>query len=131
MYLSDAAAARLTGQQPQQRLNVRCMCGAMLAELFMYPSDRHDTGRQLVVPCDHCRYLVYKFVLEKSRRKGELYVLQTVDLDTGRVIPGRAQIFVGADMRLRDGTRGGRLIDPRRLIDTISSLEHAAVLGDG
>ncbi|MCE7938184.1 MAG: hypothetical protein DYG90_06205 [Chloroflexi bacterium CFX6] len=130
MYLDDAAAGRLVGSLPAARLNVRCMCGAMLGELFVYPNDDRRTGRVLTLPCDQCKYVVYRFVLEKQRPKHELFVLQAVDLDTGRVIPERAQIFVGADKRRRDGTRGGRMVDPRALIDTVNELEREAALSD-
>lgn len=128
VMLADRDVRRLVACRPPVRLNVRCMCGVMLAELFQHASDRTATGRQLLVPCEQCRFLVYKFVFGKRYSKHDLFVLQTVDLDTGRVIPAQAQIFLGADRRLRDGARGGELVDPRALIDAIDTLERQRVL---
>lgn len=129
--LDERALARLAASRPRSRVNVRCVCGTMLAELFMHPADQAETGRLLTVPCDKCRYLLFKFAFDKRHPKHDLFVLSTVDLDTGRVIPGMAQAFLGADMRLRAGARGGKLLDPEILLDTIAELERRSILHEG
>ncbi len=96
----------------------------MLGELFLERHDDTRTGREFVLPCERCRFIVSRWVLNDSRRKREISVLQTIDLDTGKVLPAKVRIFVGADMRRRDGDRGGTMLDPAGLLAAIARLDH-------
>lgn len=120
------------------RQNVRCVCGAMLAER-LEPTYRRSvaTGDQVRVPCERCRYLVWKFAFghgkkslvdprtghESRVKKRDVTVLQRFEADTGRVLPGEVEIIVWADPRRMTGDRGGhRLPAPADVLrDVISA----------
>lgn len=104
------------------RQSVRCVCEAVLAERLEPTARRsRSTGDRVRVPCERCRYLIWKFEFdhgnktlvdprtgqERRVKKRDLTVLQTFEADTGRVLPGEVEILVWADPRRMAGDRGG------------------------
>lgn len=97
---------------------VRCVCGAVVAELVVpYGARLATRGVGLRVKCDSCRDTILKHSPEHADlTPGRLLVMQTVDLNTGEIDPRNVGIWRDYVRGNRSTTRGGERL-PRRVLD--------------
>lgn len=85
---------------------VRCMCGAEFGELS---DDARGTFRHR---CSKCSKIVADFGFWNRLPQGRILVMQTIDLNTGRVLPAEVEVFQDFQRGDRSADRGGQRLDP-------------------
>lgn len=90
------------------------------------PVGVNAAGVRLVLSCQKCRDLIVEFGFTKGQvRPGQLLVLQTVDVETGDVLPSETRVILDYDRESRSGNRGGSMLDPNILSDALARYREA------
>ena len=105
----------------------RCMCGRELGEL------REKSGQvprgTFSLPCSRCRDVIRDYWFDKQVPRRRLLVVQTIDLQTGEVLPEEVDIIQDHERGNRVGDRGGIRLPPSVLTESLRRMRRRLQAG--